>query len=335
MSELQRIYLQEHEPIEFKFEQNKEDFIVEEIFAKPFKTKGNFLILHVRKVNMTTWEMIEKIAAFLDLPQSSIGYAGLKDKYATTTQYLSLPLKYEKQIARFHDKQIEILQTFKDTKKISIGDLSSNRFTIKLHSVDDMKAGKIEKIARKLEKVGFANYFGYQRFGQDALSQATEMVEGELFIKDPKLKKFLVSVYQSAKFNQWLIERVQMSKKAKSDTFLLLSGDVMIDAQDKLITPKTPMIQEFIQKKVLPTGLLVGREVFRARDAALEIEQKYDDGHFSEKGFRRKAWIFPQALKCKYLKSDGVMQLSFILPKASYATTFIENIANKNFGLEK
>jgi tRNA pseudouridine13 synthase len=280
---------------------------------------------------MTTWEMIEKLSSFLHIHESAIGYAGLKDKYATTTQYLSLPLKYEKELKKFHDKQITILEVFKDTQKISIGDLSSNRFKIRLHKVDDIKAGKIEKIARALEKIGFANHFGYQRFGQDSLTQAKEMMEGELFIKDKKVKKFLTSVYQSYLFNEWLNERVELSKKEGLGTFKLLDGDVMIGRDEKFITPKTPLNKEFLAKKMTPTGLLVGRDVFRSRDAARKIEEKYDDELLSEKGMRRRAWIYPDQLTCKYYKKDGNFELSFILPKASYATIYIENIANRNF----
>jgi tRNA pseudouridine13 synthase len=331
MNDLKRVFLQEHEPINFEFTQNKDDFIVDEIFAKPFGEKGNFLILHVKKINMTTWEMIEKLAAFLNIPQNSIGYAGLKDKYATTTQYLSLPLKYERELFKFKDKQIEILKTYRSKEKISIGDLSSNRFKIRLHKVDDIKAGRIEKIARSLEKSGFANYFGYQRFGQDSLKQALEMIEGELFIKDKKVKKFLISVYQSYLFNRWLLERVELSKQDGMKSFKLLSGDVMIDNNEKLITPKTPNEKDFLEKKLLPTGLLVGRDIFRAKDEARVIEAKYDDELLAEKGLRRKAWIFPQELTCKYIKKDSDYELSFVLPKASYATVFIENIANRNF----
>lgn len=331
MSEMTRVFLQDHEPIDFLFEQNRDDFIVDEIFAKPFKTKGNFLILHIKKVNITTWDTIDKIASFLNIPASSIGYAGLKDKYATTTQYLSLPLKYEKQLSKFHDKQITILETFKDSKKISIGDLKSNRFTITLRNVDDIKAGRIEKLARNIEKIGFPNYFGYQRFGQDSITQAQQMIDGEIFIKDKKLKKFLISVYQSKKFNEWLKERVEISKADAEGGFKLLNGDVMMSDDDKLFTPKTPSLKEFKDKKIVPTGLLVGREVFRARDEARDIEIKYDDELLQEKGLRRRAWIYPEALTCKYNQKESIMELSFVLPKASYATIFIENIANKNF----
>lgn len=325
---MRRIFLAKHEPLEFKFRQSKDDFIVEEIFAKPFKIKGGFLILHVRKENATTWEMIGKIASFLNIPESVIGYAGLKDKYATTTQYLSLPQKYEKELKKFTQKQIAILETHKDTKKIEIGDLSANRFTITLRGVDNILAGKIEKIAKKIQKSGFPNYFGYQRFGQDSITQAKQMIDGEIFIKDKKVAKFLTSVYQSYKFNEWLCERVEMSRE--SGEFTLLQGDVMIDKNDKIFTPKTPSQQDFLAQKSIPTGLLAGRHVFRARDEARAIEAKYDDELLQAKGLRRRAWVYPRELTCRFLQDSSAMELSFILPKSSYATVFIENLANQN-----
>ncbi|MEA1919418.1 MAG: tRNA pseudouridine(13) synthase TruD [Campylobacterota bacterium] len=328
---MQRIFLQEHEPIDFKFTQTKDDFIVDEIPLRAFKEKGNFLILHVKKVNLPTWDLLERFATFLDIAMNQIGYAGLKDKYATTTQYISLPLKYERSLKKFYDKQITILDTFKDSKKLSIGDLKGNRFKIKLHEVDPIKAGKIEKIARKIEKLGMPNYFGYQRFGRDSIEQAQQMIEGELFIKDTKLKKFLTSVYQSLHFNRWLAHRVRLSRESEPSGFLLLNGDVMITNDEKLITPKQPSCKDFMARKITPTGLLVGRSVFRARDEAREIEAQYDDELLHDKGLRRRAWIYPEALTCKYKKDEAVMELCFDLPKASYATVFMENIANTNF----
>ncbi len=327
---MKRIFLQNHESIDFIFKQNRYDFLVDEIFSRPFKQKGTFLILQIKKINMTTWEAIDKLADFLNISSSYIGYAGLKDKFATTTQYLSLPQKYEQQLTKFYHKQIEIIAKFKSSSKISIGDLEANKFTIVLYNVNNIKAGKIQKIATNLEKNGFANYFGYQRFGDDSIKQAKKMIDTELFIKDKKLKKLLISVYQSYKFNEWLNERVCISKDENLKILKLLNGDVMID-NNKLFTPKQPSLKDFLNKKVVPTGLLVGRHVFRARDAAREIEEKHDDELLNEKGLRRRAWVYPKELTCKYLQDKNAMKLSFVLPKASYATVFIENIANKIF----
>lgn len=327
---MNREYFKTDREIKFDFYQNPTDFVVDEIPVK-FTGQGNFLIIHVKKVEITTWDMIAAFAQFLNIPAEKIGYAGLKDKHATTTQYISVEVKYEKALKKFKHSQINILKTTKHKFSIRMGDLLGNRFSINLYDIDDIKAGQIEKLARKTEKNGLPNYFGYQRFGRDAdsIEQAKEMIKGDLFINDAKLKKFLISIYQSVFFNDWLEERVHMSQE--EGKFLLLDGDVYLTSEGKLVTPKDKPLKDFLEKKVIPTGLLCGRGTFRSRDAAREIEAKYDDEFLVEKGLRREALVFPKDIKIKYKKDFGVMNISFSLPKGSYATVFLENIANKNF----
>lgn len=334
---MDREYLQSKNRIKFDFEQNEHDFIVDEIAHVKFKGKGNYLILHVKKVEMTTWDMIAAFAEYLEIPAQEIGYAGLKDKYATTTQYISFIAKHEYALKKFKHKSIEILSMTRHSHSIRMGDLAGNRFSVNLFGVEDIEAGQIEKIARKSEKNGMPNYFGYQRFGRegDSISQAKEMVEGELFITDTKVKNFLVSVYQSYFFNEWLKERVMLSREKNDGKFLLLEGDVYMDAKGKLFTPKVQPQKDFEAHKVVPTGLLCGRDVFRARDAAREIEEKYDDGFLQEKGYRREALVFPKVLEINYNKNFSKLNLVFELPKGSYATVFLENISNRNLKAKK
>lgn len=335
--ELPREYLQNGNQINFDFEQNEKDFIVDEIAHVKYKGKGNFLILHVKKVEMTTWDMIAVFAEFLNIPAEKIGYAGLKDKHATTTQYISVEAKFEKALKKFKHQQIKILSTTKHPHSIRMGDLAGNRFHINLFGVDEIEAGRIEKLSRKSEKFGLPNYFGYQRFGrnEDSIEQAKEMIKGELHIEDAKLKKFLISIYQSVFFNDWLKERVLMSREKNGGKFMLLDGDVYMSSESKLFTPKKKPQKDFEDKKVVPTGLLCGRDVFRARDEAREIEEKYDDGFLYEKGLRREAIIFPKDIEYKYNKNFNIFSISFTLPKGSYATVFLENIANKNLKAKK
>ena len=92
---MERVYLQNSGKVKFDFFQNEKDFIVDEIPHANYKGKGNFLILHVKKVEMTTWDMIAVFAKTLNIPAEKIGYAGLKDKHATTTQYISVEVKYD------------------------------------------------------------------------------------------------------------------------------------------------------------------------------------------------------------------------------------------------
>ncbi|MDD5401626.1 MAG: tRNA pseudouridine(13) synthase TruD, partial [Sulfurimonas sp.] len=86
---MNREYLQSTQDINFKFYQNERDFVVDEVPLAGFLGRGNYLILHVSKVELTTWDMIAIFAEFLAIPAEKIGYAGLKDKHATTSQYLS------------------------------------------------------------------------------------------------------------------------------------------------------------------------------------------------------------------------------------------------------
>jgi len=330
---MNREYLIDNQDMDFKFVQNPTDFVVDEIASSEFKKNGNFLILLVKKVEMTTWDMVAEFAEFLRIPAQKVGYAGLKDKHATTTQYISLDARHEKSLKKFKHSQIKILKTFKDNKSIRMGDLKGNKFSINLQYVDMMEAGRIEKIARKIAKNGLPNYFGYQRFGRDgdSLTQAKEMIKGNLFIADAKLKNFLISIYQSQFFNDWLKERVTLSKEENGGAFMLLNGDVYISNENKLSTPKIMPTKYFELKKLTPTGLLCGRDVFRARDKAREIEERYDDEFLQEKGHRRVALIYPQNLSFKFDKKFSTMNITFELPKGSYATVFLEAIGNKNF----
>jgi len=329
---VQREYLEDKEKINFKFEQNKEDFIVEELPRK-FSGRGNFLILKVQKVELTTWDMIAAFAQFLNVSAEKIGYAGLKDKHATTTQYISIESKYEKTLKKFKHPQIKILSITRDKYSIRMGDLVGNRFIINLFEVDKIEAGQIEKRALKSVKNGLPNYFGYQRFGrdEDSIEQAKAMIAGDLYIEDTKLKKFLISIYQSVFFNEWLKERVILSREKNGGKFLLLEGDVYLSNEDKLFTPKNIPQKDFDAHKVVPTGLLCGRDVFRARGAAREIEEKYDDEFLYDKGLRREALVFPKDLVLDYKNNFDILKVSFSLPKGAYATVFLENIANKNF----
>ncbi|MCD6433940.1 MAG: tRNA pseudouridine(13) synthase TruD [Sulfurimonas sp.] len=328
-----REYLLETEGMDFRFVQNPTDFVVDEIGLGEFKGRGNFLVIHVKKVEMTTWDMIAVFAEFLNTTAQKIGYAGLKDKHATTTQYISVDVRYEKALKKFKHSQIKIVKTFKHDKNIRMGDLAGNRFSINLHFVDNIEAGRIEKIARKIGKNGLPNYFGYQRFGRDgdSIKQANEMIKGDLFINDSKVKKFLISIYQSTFFNEWLRERVVQSRETNDGKFQLLNGDVYISDSAKLSTPKIIPLRDYESRKLIPTGLLCGRDVFRARDEARVIEEKYDDEFLQEKGYRREALIFPKAIECRYDKKQTFLNISFTLPKGSYATVFLEAIAGKNY----
>jgi len=311
----QRIFLQTHEPLNFTFKQTQDDFIVDEIMDKEFKGKGNFLILKIKKQSTSTWDLLSIISDTLGIEEHLIGYAGLKDKNATTTQYISIPTNRSKDYKLLNSKNIKVIGTFKHDKKLKIGDLTGNRFKITLKDIASEVLPQIYQTLSQIQKHGMPNYFGYQRFGKESNFEKSKRIsEGEEVLKDKKLEKFMKLAYQSYFFNAWLAQRIELSKEQNSNKLISLDGDVF-NLHDRSVI----------------TGLLPGRDILRAKNKAKEIEEKFDDIFIQEKGYRRDAWIKPLDIKNKYNKENKTMLLEFTLPKSSYATVFIENIANKNF----
>ncbi len=309
-----RIYLQNHDAINFTFVQNKDDFIVEEVPYGTFSNSGNFMILKIRKINTSTWDLLDIISDTLEIPLNQIGYAGLKDKSATTIQYISIPLKKGKNYKELDNQKIKVLQTFRHEHKLKIGNLAGNRFKINLKDIDAIDLPTIYQTLSQIQKNGMPNYFGYQRFGKDTtFEHCKDVVYGEKIEKNNKLKHLLISAYQSYFFNAWLVKRIEISKENNANKLFSLDGDIYSDYEKKTIT-----------------GIMTGRKVKRASSKAREIEEQFDDIFIHEKGSRRDAWIVPQNIKNKFNKETNILTLEFTLPKSSYATVFIENIANKN-----
>ncbi len=306
--------------IDFGFRQTPKSFFVEEIPARNFGQKGRYAILKVQKEGLSTWEMVKILGSFLQ--EKQIGYAGLKDKNATTIQYLSLPVSHLRRLAKFSHPRIQILQIQRSNTPLRIGDLLGNQFGIWIERIDAKKFGWLQKALDKIAQKGLPNYFGYQRFGQNALEQARALIEGDFFTRDKKLERMLLFAYQSDLFNRWLDERVRMSENSH---FKLLEGDVY-QVDSKFFTPALIPLEDFLAKKVMVTGLLPGSKVYRARAEARKIEQKYDE-HLPLTGQRRAALVYPEQLKTWH--KGGRAYLDFTLPKGSYATILLENLAGK------
>ena len=341
-----------HTPINFHFNKNSDNFFVEELPLYNFAHTGEWLMLKVRKKGLTTQEMIRKISSATGIKQRDIGYAGLKDKEGLTIQWISVPRKYRDAIHKFSDKNIKILQEDLHRNKLKIGHLKGNKFFVRLKKVMPSDAKKIFSLLKDMKKYGIPNFFGYQRFGKfgNNYEEGKAIIEGEKFIKNKKMEKFLISAYQSKLFNDWLLERIKLSNiftlsdkelkmlgyekefikfvKSQPHPFKLLLNDVMSHYPlGKMFYLEKEDVERFFKKDIVPTGLLPGKKAIRAKGIAREIEEKYDE-LIPAKGDRRMAWIYPEFLEKNYLKEKAWFEMSFILPKGAYATVLIDILKN-------
>jgi len=338
---------------DFLFTPSSRDFIVEEVPLYPFSGVGEHLILHIRKKDITTWDMINIFAKYLGIKVKEIGYAGLKDKHAMTIQYISLLAKgNEEKLKSFTHNKIKILATYRHNNKIRIGHLKGNNFKIRLKKVLGIQRDKLNSTLKWIKKYGVPNYFGEQRFGTNGNNwqEGRDIVEGRLKMRNPKTKKFLISAYQSYLFNSWLSKRVEISlllqdfssdevekilnlpkgtldgTKNQPHFFKLIEGDLMMHYPFGKVFEVDDLVAEgerFYQRDISPTGLLAGKRVSKAQNSAGVIESIYDK-ELKENGSRRYAWIFVEDIKSNYIEEKAHYELSFFLPKGSYATNVLD-----------
>ncbi len=355
---MDRLFFLDHAPIHFYFKQSPETFVVEEVPLYEFSGVGEHLILKVRKKNLTTWQMLQTISEQVGVKLKDIGYAGLKDKNALTYQYISMNKKYEERLQNFSHPNIKIVEITRHKNKIRLGHLKGNRFFIRLKKVLPVDAKKIESVLAIIQREGMPNYFGYQRFGIEGNNYilGKEIVEGKRKERNKKKEKLFINAYQSHLFNLWLSKRVELSKlvcnfkknelqdildlpsgiigelQKQCQFFKLFPGDIASHyPYGKFFTIESveDEARRFMQRDIAPTGLLPGKKTPRATGLARTVEKDFDDENIPIYGDRRFAWIFPTDIESRYREKDAWYELSFFLPKGSYATVLLEEIAHK------
>ncbi|WP_457607992.1 tRNA pseudouridine(13) synthase TruD [Nitratifractor sp.] len=349
-----RIYAYDHDPIPFDFAQSVERFHVEELPLFAPSGRGEWLILTFRKRDMSTYKLLSVLKSATGASDREIGYAGLKDKNATTLQRISLPRRYEKGLKNLTTERIELLDVTRNHKPLSIGQLRGNAFRIVLTELEPSDLPLFEQAMRSVEDGGVPNYFGYQRFGTDGRSweQGREIAHSGKRLRGAK-ERLLVAAWQSRLFNDWLSERLRISKRVETEgrdaagslgwplplieelrLFKLFQGEMMAPyPRGRRWNPcrKTAdCAGEFAAKRQAPTGLLSGEQVPRALSDARHLEEPYDDREIAGlKGNRRLAWIWPEDLRHNYDEKRASLTLEFTLPPGAYATTLLEEIAKR------
>jgi tRNA pseudouridine13 synthase len=200
-----------------ELKQQASDFEVEEIPAYLPNGAGEHLFLWVEKVGIGAEQLTRHIVQSLRLSKHDLGVAALKDRHAVTRQFVSVPSKYEEQIAAINTDQIRVLSAVRHQNKLKTGHLRGNRFSILIRNVVPDSFETACQIADCLKEMGVPNYFGDQRFGIDGETAQLgfDLLRGDQTAEDihPARRRFLLrfalSSAQSVMFNQALSERLR------------------------------------------------------------------------------------------------------------------------------
>ena len=213
-----------------------EDFVVNERLEVDFTDAGEHLWLHIKKSGINTAYLAKLLSEWADIPLRDVGYSGLKDRQALTTQWFSLRLpKKQKPDSDFAPVDIKEHETVKiiaehwHNKKLNRGTHNANQFVITLRDIEFAKdqtlgdKSSVEQHLQTISKTGVPNYFGPQRFGfggnniREALNLFARPLKSTSSAKKKNKRKSAVreqnsmelSAARSLIFNQILAARVQ------------------------------------------------------------------------------------------------------------------------------
>ncbi|HUU22620.1 MAG TPA: tRNA pseudouridine(13) synthase TruD [Phycisphaerae bacterium] len=153
--------------------QTPEDFLVEEILtpdalAAIRREPGPVAVYRLTKRGLSTPEAVERLAEALRVPPKSIVFSGLKDKYATTVQHVSLTSGRGPAARKGGGWQAERLGW--TDRPLASSSIAANRFRIRLAGLTRRACEAMDLGAERLATgspgvLRFVNYFGRQRFG--------------------------------------------------------------------------------------------------------------------------------------------------------------------------
>ncbi|MEN9596405.1 MAG: hypothetical protein RL236_839 [Pseudomonadota bacterium] len=311
-----------------------EDFIVEETLAFEPSGSGEHIFLQIQKTGENTEYVARQLARLANVRQRDIGFAGMKDRHAITTQWFSvwLPKGDEPDWQNFEMDGFKILSITRHARKLKRGALANNRFELTIRQWQGDKTKAIEQLTT-IKNHGVPNYYGTQRFGHGGqnVAKALAMFEGAKIGREQR--SLYLSAARSFLFNHILAARIEQNTWSHG-----LNGDVfMIDGSHSCF-PCDEMDDDIharlAQNALHPTGVLFGKGESRLSAAAFELEQNVIEKYaeltkgliaFGLENDRRALRVNISNLTWEF-NGDDTFRLQFNLPAGSYATAVLREI---------
>ena len=186
------------------------DFQLSERLGFGLSGDGEHDYLQIEKEGANTSWVASGLARFAAIAVSDVGFAGLKDRHAVTTQWFSVrrPAGHRADWLNLDLEGVRVLQVDRHRRKLRRGAHSGNDFRIALRNITETGDGLRERLM-EVRDGGVPNYFGEQRFGHDGgnLALARDLFTGQRLSRGKR--SIALSAARSFLFNQILQERVR------------------------------------------------------------------------------------------------------------------------------
>jgi tRNA pseudouridine13 synthase len=313
-----------------------DDFEVEELPLYLPCGEGEHTFLLVEKRGVDTEAVARDLARELGVPPLAIGYAGRKDRWAVTRQWISVPRVPPPIALALTGPSWSVLDAISHRHKLRTGDLAGNRFRVVVRGVCAALAASAAQRLAEIGRLGMTNRFGRQRFGRegDNAAAGAAVLRGERVRGDRRHARFLVSALQSALFNQVLERR-------PVPPWQLLDGDLAVVHRSGglfLVPDAAAEAARAAALEISPTGPIYGGKMRPAAGAVAELEaavwREQGLGSWRElsppRGLSvdgaRRALRVPVGGASARVLDDDALELRFELEAGSYATVLIEEV---------
>lgn len=316
----------------YQIKQKPEDFIVEELIDLPLG-EGPYSYYKLTKRDMTTLDAVQRIAQAWHIKPKFINFAGIKDKYAISTQYISIHHGPRKDIT-LDLLQLEFLGS--GSERLNVGVLKGNFFRI---VVRDTEAPH--------KQDWFINYFDDQRFGSkgdnhligklllhkkygEACNLLGIQANGNDFIgalrsQPKKILQMYLHAYQSYLWNETVKLYLQkLNGELWRITYTI--GELYVP-KEKPKQLSVPLIGFNLEHEQLPQEL---RDILKS----LLIHEGITERDFIIRSFpeltfegdMRNVVVDVSDAQMEYTTDQKICTLTCTLPKGAYATMYVKHI---------
>ncbi len=315
-----------------------EDFVVVEDLGFEPDGEGEHILVRILKSGCNTRFVADALAKFLKIHVREVSFAGQKDKHAVTEQWLCarVPGKEMPDLSAFQLEGCKVLEYARHKRKLRLGALKGNAFTLVLREVSHRD--EVESRLQAINTGGVPNYFGAQRFGIGGsnLQGALRWAQSDAPVRDRNKRSFWLSAARSALFNQIVSERLK-----KTDFNQVVDGDALqlagrgswfVATQEEL----AELQRRVDEKDLMVTASLPGsgewgtqRDALAFEQSAIAEECELQSLLLREKveASRRAMLLYPQQLSWNWW-DDVTVELRFWLPAGSFATSVVRELIN-------
>ncbi|XPE39960.1 tRNA pseudouridine(13) synthase TruD [Shigella flexneri] len=314
---------------------NPEDFVVVEDLGFEPDGEGEHILVRILKNGCNTRFVADALAKFLKIHAREVSFAGQKDKHAVTEQWLCarVPGNAMPDLSKFGLEGCKVLEYARHKRKLRLGALKGNEFTLVLREVSERN-----DVEARLSAIsaGVPNYFGAQRFGIGGsnLQGALRWAQSDAPVRDRNKRSFWLSAARSALFNQIVSERLK-----KTDFNQVVDGDALqlsgrgswfVAAQEE----QTELQRRVDEKELMITAALPGsgewgtqRDALAFEEAAVADETALQSSCARSRRVASRYVAVSTTIKLE-LVDDVTVELRFWLPAGSFATSVVRELIN-------